>query len=55
MALDSRIANKGGFLLLDLTENTFRFHVLNFEEDFRRLGFRAFCLKDEIVYAINSA
>lgn len=53
LALDSRVMNRGGFLLLDLNNNSFVFQEHPFQENFRALGFRGFCSNGEMLYVVN--
>lgn len=55
LPVDSRVANKGGFLLLDLERNSHQFQEFAFSEDFKRAGLRGGCLKEDILYVVTSA
>ena len=55
LPVDSRVANKGGFLLLDLERNSHEFQEYSFTENFRRAGFRGGSLKEDILYVVTSA
>lgn len=55
LALDARVTNRGGFLLLDLERGTHRWHEHDFAERFARLGFRGMARHGSTIYVLNSA